>query len=224
MGNYVSLEQIDSDPEIMSRLETMSKPKTYWTPPIRPNGSLSFLSLPAEIRLKVYEYIIPTLDPKLVRQFFGLLMSCHLVRDELTYEIVKKATAWINSVHAAWPFPQAPLLITLSQSPFGVVHRLKIRVPKLLAFNERNFYLEFNQKTEELCALLVENLYAWTLYTYVGADPDIFQREEDDQNKLILRFFSNQLSPKFNHGRNDIIFDTSTDLHPESFFEIWSYP
>ena len=88
------------------------------------------LDLPAELRLHVYNYLIPLyVDSGDIR---GLVLSCKTVKDEVCHEMRKEIAKLYDWVTKEWPFTEKPR-IAFQGRLFRSKMELVIEVPYLPA-------------------------------------------------------------------------------------------
>ncbi|KAF2111320.1 hypothetical protein BDV96DRAFT_582877 [Lophiotrema nucula] len=59
----------------------------------------TFLTIPAELRLKIYSYLLPSTELGLPKSSSeSLRLTCHLLQDEIEHEVIKDIAAWSRSL------------------------------------------------------------------------------------------------------------------------------
>ncbi|KAF2731909.1 hypothetical protein EJ04DRAFT_514281 [Polyplosphaeria fusca] len=66
----------------------------------RPAAPSMLLTLPLELRLHIYSYLLPTRAYKAYR---GLRMACRQTHDEIDHEIVRDIAGFTKELEASWP-------------------------------------------------------------------------------------------------------------------------
>ncbi|KAF2867479.1 hypothetical protein BDV95DRAFT_454300, partial [Massariosphaeria phaeospora] len=75
---------------------------------------LSFLSIPAELRLQIYDFVMdttPTPRPVTMYEYRGLILSCRQINAEFEAEAVKRLQRSSDRVHDIWDRPDFPLTV-----------------------------------------------------------------------------------------------------------------
>jgi hypothetical protein len=111
------------------------------------------LALPTELRLLVYDFVIPPIPlsgPPV--QYTGLLYSCHLIRHELVPEILKRMTTFLYSVQARCRKVYDGDMLFEEPQSLESLHNLRVVRPMADIFTRHDpfmalIYMHFNTLT-----------------------------------------------------------------------------
>jgi hypothetical protein len=134
-----------------------------------------FFAWPAELRVLVYAYLVPTVpSAKTMKDSSGLFLSCQQARSEMMFEVEKKSKVYAARVTATWPFPEAPIRVNIVE-PLRLSFFLRIRVPGL-----RRLAVEWhNPALKDLMGVLLEHPFVHIM-AYTGDDKTIFTYTRGD--------------------------------------------